>query len=263
MHALPVQGLPLFVTAIILHCCRVLMASESVDSMHKKFSFMLEYMGRAMLLKTCRAKSYRVVNLCNIASLVLNTPESPSIHYFCPRVILPWAGREFDVFTEEAFSKLLNVCMVKGHFNLHMVVLFDAFELTDGSLQRVEVPRMHLGNGEQPVVISDETFGLGMVNDVAKSSTMLRKRRYKCTKCSGIGHNKRACKLFKPSATVCDPSANAKATNFFSSLYLNIGIKLVNSACLCYVSMLFHFLRTITPSDKVLLCFVNNLGDSN
>lgn len=93
------------------------MASESVASMHKKFSFMLEYMGRAMLLKTCRAKSYRVVNLFNIASLVLNTPESPSIHYFRPRVILPWAAREFDVFTEEAFSKLLNVCMVKGHFN--------------------------------------------------------------------------------------------------------------------------------------------------
>lgn len=144
-----------------------------------------------------------------------------------------------------------------------MVVLFDAFEMTNGSLQRVEVPRMHLANGEQPVVISDKTFGLGVVNDGAKSSTMLRKRRYKCTKCSGIGHNKRACKLFKPSATVSDPSVNAKATNFFSSLYLNIGIKLVNSACICYVSLLFCLLRTTTTSDKVLLYFVLRIGDNN
>lgn len=188
--------------------------ANATASAPRKFSFMLEYMGRAMLLKTCRAESYRVITLCNIASLVLNTPQSPAIHYFRPKVVLAWAGREFDVLSEEVFSKLVNVCMVKGHSNLQVVVLFHSVEVKDGTVERVEVPRMHLTNGEAPDVICDDTFSHGLRLEAGNHTTVLGKRRYKCKNCSVFGHNKRACKLSKPMATVAATSSGVKAVIF-------------------------------------------------
>lgn len=185
--------------------------AHATASAPRKFSFMLEYMGRAMLLKTCRAESYRVITLYNIASLVLNTPQSPSIHYFRPKVVLAWAGREFDVLNEEVFSKVVNICMVKGHFNLQVVVLFDTVDVKNGVVERVEVSRMHLTNGETPDVICDDTFSQGLNFDSGNQNTVLGKRRYKCKNCSRFGHNKRACKLFKPMATVSATSSGVKA----------------------------------------------------
>lgn len=90
-------------------------------------------------------------------------------------------------------------------------MLFNVVEVTDGSVQQVAIPRMHLTNGELPALTCNETFVSGLVVDSEKTSFELGKRWYKCKNCSRLGHNERGCKLFKPITAITCVSAHVQA----------------------------------------------------
>ncbi|KAK9209284.1 hypothetical protein WN944_001648 [Citrus x changshan-huyou] len=120
-------------------CARPQEASQSEITSHKPFpqymatvtptmpppfTFVLEYMGSTMMIKSIRPMHYTLIRLCNITALVLQTRESHAVHYFYPKVVLAWDGRMVDVNTDDAFKKIIRLSMINGCCSLHVLVRF-------------------------------------------------------------------------------------------------------------------------------------------
>lgn len=110
------------------------MMASATDADPPPFTFILEYMALAMVIKIVMPASYSIIPMCNIGALVLQKKESHLIYNFHPKAVLPWVGRVIDVNTNEMLNKVIRVCMIKGHNNLYLAVMFSdqpPYSLTD------------------------------------------------------------------------------------------------------------------------------------
>ncbi|KAL9411958.1 hypothetical protein AB3S75_045542 [Citrus x aurantiifolia] len=88
------------------------------------FTFVLEYMGSTVIIKSIKPMHYTLLRLCNITALVLQTRESFTVHYFHPKVVLLWDGQMVDVYTDDALKNIIRLSMIKGCCSLYIVVRF-------------------------------------------------------------------------------------------------------------------------------------------
>lgn len=169
------------------------------------FTFVLEYMGSAMVIKTVRPASYSILRLCNIAALVLQQKDSPVVHNFQPKAVLPWAGRAINVNSDEVLHKILQVCMRKDQFILHVAVMFGEQPAFGCPERNVQGPLFASPNpsivANKPTVVHEEGKTAAELPE-ADTTVQRSKRKYRCRVCKADGHGKRTCKLVQPTALV-------------------------------------------------------------
>lgn len=106
------------------------MAAEQVPT-EECFTFALEYMDRTVLLKTNKPFDFNMLQLCNVASMVLKRPESPRKHVFRPRVHIPWAfNLDVPVISDNLLHKIVQGCIRRGLRNLDIGVYFTNADAT-------------------------------------------------------------------------------------------------------------------------------------
>lgn len=119
--------------------------------------------------------------------------------------MLPWAGRAININSDEVLHKILQVCMRKGQYILHVAVIFDD-QPPYGSTDR-NVQTWLLASLDPSILGSEQTIvdGEGKEAEVLPQADMKvprSKRKYRCRVCKADGHGKCTCKLVKPTAMV-------------------------------------------------------------
>lgn len=185
--------------------------ASATDSNPPPFTFVLEYMASAMVIKSIRPMSYSIIRLCNIAALVLQKKESPVIHNFHPKAVLPWVGRVIDVDTDEMLNKIIRACISKGQYNLHLAVMFSDQPPYGGTdrhvFTRLLASRDEVTMGSEHTIVDAEGKA---AKELAQpnSDGVHVKRRYRCSVCKADGHGKRTCKIVKPTPTMVPINKN-------------------------------------------------------
>ncbi|GAY64416.1 hypothetical protein CUMW_233410 [Citrus unshiu] len=178
------------------------------------FTFVLEYMGSAMMIKSIRPMHYTLLRLCNIAALVLQTRESPAVHYFHPKVVLSWDGRMVDVNTDDALKTIIRLS-IKGCCSLHVVVRFSV----NGAHSPTLGPPSKLCHTREDVPVVRDAVGHSDQNPAATTAVQPIiplvgvKRRYRCTVCKADGHGKRTCKLVNPTPATGGDQCHGSQSN--------------------------------------------------
>lgn len=119
--------------------------------------------------------------------------------------MLPWAGRAINVNSDEVLHKILQVCMRKDQFILHVAVMFDdqpAFGCLERNVQGplLASPDLSILASERTVV--HEEGKIAAEYPQADTKVQRSKRKYRCRVCKADGHGKRTCKLVQPTALV-------------------------------------------------------------
>ncbi|XP_052287809.1 uncharacterized protein LOC127899077 [Citrus sinensis] len=176
--------------------------TDSTPAEGPLFTFVLEYMGSGMMIQTVRPTTYTVERLCNIAALVLQKKESPKIHRFHPKAVLPWGGHVVEVNGDESLKNIIRQCITNGEYNVRLVVMFDGEE---SQVATFDTPTRILGVGDQvPSVCVGREHKLeeGIATKGQQPTGKRRdgggsKRIYRCSICSGDSHGKRTCKVVR------------------------------------------------------------------
>lgn len=181
--------------------------TDSTPAEGRLFTFVLEYMGSGMMIQTVRPTTYIVEHLCNIAALVLQKEESPKIHRFHPKAVLPWGGHVVEVNGDESLKNIIRQCITNGEYNVRLIVMFDVDE---SHVAIVDTPTIILGLGDHVPSVSvgrAHTLEEGITTKGEQPTGKRRdgggsKRMYRCSICNGDGHGKRTCKVVRTTPPV-------------------------------------------------------------